>query len=178
MKYILISLISLLTLPVLADDDNQINITQLGGGNAVEFRIDQYGYKNIFDLDLDGQNAYIRFVQNGGNNTVNANILGNNNRIIGQQFGGDTHTININGNNNLAGTWYGTSQNNNIEINLLGNNNFGAVEARGVGGHDITLNLSNGGNAQLWIDMLTPDTFTFSQDCAVTSCGQVRMTRQ
>jgi hypothetical protein len=26
--------------------------------------------------------------------------------------------------------------------------------------------------------MLTPDTFTFSQDCAVTSCGQVRMTRQ
>ena len=72
MKYILISLISLLTLPVLADDDNQINITQIGGGNAVEFRIDQYGYKNIFDLDLDGQNAYIRFVQNGGNNTVNA----------------------------------------------------------------------------------------------------------
>jgi len=160
--------------------DNVINIEQQGTVSSDNSRIDidQRGYDNDIDINYQGDYLYINYNQWVGGNSLIANVTGTNNQIIGQAFGGDTHTINIAGNNNLAGTWYGTSGDNNVEINLLGNNNFGAVEARGNGGHNIQLNLSNGGNVQLFIDKLTPDTFVFSQDCATITCSSTVITRQ
>lgn len=158
-------------------DDNAVTIEQIGSSSQVYVRITQEGFDNLITTQYDGSEMYIDFNQFGNGNTMNAMIRGNDNQVIGQQFGGDTHTINIDGNFNLAGTWYGTSQNNNLTINLLGDNNFGAIEARGSGGHTGTLNLENGARVQVFIDTLTPDTFSISQYCATPPCGTSTITR-
>jgi hypothetical protein len=164
--------------PLAFADDNSISIEQIGSSNQVYVRITQEGFNNIINTQYDGSGMYIDFNQFGNGNEMNASIIGNNNQVIGQQLGGDTHTININGNYNLAGTWYGTSQDNDITINLLGDNNFGAIEARGSGGHTGTLNLENGARIQVFVDTLVPDTFTITQYCASPPCATSTITRE
>jgi hypothetical protein len=158
-------------------DDNTITIEQIGSSSHVYVRITQEGFDNLITTQYDGSGMYIDFNQFGNGNVMNANIKGNSNQVIGQQFGEDTHTINIDGDFNLAGTYYGTSQNNNLTINLLGDDNFGAIEARGSGGHTGTLNLENGARVQVFIDTLIPDTFSISQYCATPPCGTSTITR-
>ena len=48
-----ISVFLLLSLPTVASDDNEISISQTGGGNSATFRINQYGYDNLFNLSIN-----------------------------------------------------------------------------------------------------------------------------
>ena len=115
MKFILISLISLLSVSVFAGptDDNHVHVEQVGGsGDDLSLTISQVGYGNTIDFSFAHSGNVFNLSQSGSDNSISwvsywgsgkswgGDVDGTNNNESVQQLNGATYGRHIWGNSN------------------------------------------------------------------------------
>ena len=72
MKFILISLISLLSLSAIAGptDDNHVHVEQVGRGDDFTLNVEQIGYGNFIDFTFAHSGNTFNLEQNGSGNSI------------------------------------------------------------------------------------------------------------
>ena len=118
MKFILISLISLLSVSVFAGptDDNHVHVEQVGSGDDLNLNIEQIGYGNFIDFSFAHAGNTFNLSQSGNGNTISwvpywgsgkswggdvdgvdntENIQQLNGATYGRHIWGDTNTVDV-----------------------------------------------------------------------------------
>ena len=91
MKFILISLISLLSLSAIAGptDDNHVHVEQVGSGDDFTLNIEQIGYGNFIDFSFAHSGNTFNLEQNGSGNSISwVSYWGS-----GKSWGGDVDGV-------------------------------------------------------------------------------------
>ena len=91
MKFILISLISLLSLSAIAGptDDNHVHVEQVGSGDDFTLNVEKIGYGNFIDFTFAHSGNTFNLEQNGSGNSISwVSYWGS-----GKSWGGDVDGV-------------------------------------------------------------------------------------
>ena len=131
MKYILISLIStFFALAAFAgpSDDNHVHVEQVGSGDNLDINITQIGFDNEINFSFDHQNNVFDLLQSGNGNYIGwvsywgsgkawgGDVDGYNNNEYVRQYNGATYGRHIWGNNNDVDVYQNGTHTHNLDI--------------------------------------------------------------
>ena len=134
MKFILISLISLLSLSAIAGptDDNHVHVEQVGSGDDLSLNIEQIGYDNFIDFSFAHSGSTFNLEQNGSGNSISwvsywgsgkswgGDVDGVDNTESVEQWNGATYGRHIWGDTNTVDVYQSGTHTHNLDIHVDG----------------------------------------------------------